>query len=249
MPYKKLNQQGIALSLIIVIIVVLVAAGGVFWFITSKDKSANKVTQLNPNISASEAKTRIDLCKKAGGDDDLCTFLTSYDGLKGPYTAVSTAGSESMTISYDDKGNSKTESPTGSIVVYNGTTYVQNGDVWIKYPSAGDNENDNDVPIISNLENEIEFDENMPENHVRDSYKKIGTEACGNLECLKYEIAGDASDGITKTYIWFDTKEYKLRKIEFTDSENRTHGMTFSYEPVTITEPSPVQEFNASFGL
>lgn len=245
MSYKKINQRGIALPLvIIVVIVVLAGAAGAFWFITSKDKNADKVTQLNPNVSASEAQASLDACLKAGGDNDLCTFAASYNGLDGAYSAEAQHESGNMKISYDGKGNSMVESPTGSIINLNGASYVKSGKIWIKYPAAPNNES---LPVdIDSVNDTLDIDENTPEGSLKDTFKKLGNEACGNLDCFKYQLTTTADTGSTDSFIWFDTKEYKLRKMEYTDAEGKVFSMTFNYGDVTITEPSPVQEFNTS---
>src|SRR5690606_22982830 len=105
----------------------------------------------------------------------------------------------------------------------NGASYVKTGDVWIKY--ADSDSNDENLPVdVDTYTSQFEADENTPENSLKDTYKNLGKEACGDLECFKYQIL-DSAQSEAQTFIWFDTKEYKLRKIESTDAGGITVNM------------------------
>jgi outer membrane lipoprotein-sorting protein len=77
------------------------------------------------------------------------------------------------------------------------------------------------------------------------TYKNLGTEACGNLTCYKYQVTTATAAG-AKQYVWFDTTSYQLRRWQYSDSSTGTTDMAISYQPVTISQPSPVQPLSAT---
>lgn len=70
-------------------------------------------------------------------------------------------------------------------------------------------------------------------------YKNLGTEACGNLTCYKYEQTFKDSPG--KRTFWFDNKQYLLRKETAGYGEFST-TIEYSYDGISITVPSPTKD-------
>jgi len=64
------------------------------------------------------------------------------------------------------------------------------------------------------------------------------------LTCFKYQIT-DTSTPTTETFVWFDTKDFLLRRITTKDGVN-TSDMTLSYDKVSISTPSPVKSSSSS---
>lgn len=237
------NQRGDITIIVIILLTLLVLGGAVYWFLL-RDKEAEKVTQLNPTLNTSEAREHLDDCIKAGGDNDICTFMTGFNGFSGAYTMDITAsgGEGSMKFAYDGQGNSSMTGIAGNVINYNNATYIQSGNVWIKYP-ADEDEDEDDAPIdVDSFSNTFSFDENNPSNNLKDVYQRLGTEPCGNLECFKYQMTDPSATEDALTLIWFDTGEYKLRKIETADEDGEVLTINMNYDKVTISEPSPVQE-------
>lgn len=53
------------------------------------------------------------------------------------------------------------------------------------------------------------------------SYKWLRDEPCGELECFVLEQAPQYPDsGYTRTLVWYDKAEYRIRKIDFFDRKN-----------------------------
>ena len=93
---------------------------------------------------------------------------------------------------------------------------------------------------------EYDFTEKMTEVEDKTTYVRIGMEACGSSQCYKYQIV-DPENQTTKEFIWFDNKDYLMRKMR---SEEVGGDMAISeietkYEKVNITAPSPVKEGSA----
>jgi hypothetical protein len=70
-------------------------------------------------------------------------------------------------------------------------------------------------------------------------YKNLGTEACGNLTCHKYEQTFKEFPG--KRTFWFDTKKFLLRKEESAYGEF-TSTVEYSYDGINISAPSPTKD-------
>jgi outer membrane lipoprotein-sorting protein len=66
------------------------------------------------------------------------------------------------------------------------------------------------------------------------------------LTCYEYQVSGAAAGGTQD--VWFDTGSYKLREWREADSAGNTTDMTVTYQPVTISAPSPVENFSAAAG-
>lgn len=74
--------------------------------------------------------------------------------------------------------------------------------------------------------------QNLHDNLTKSTFKKIGTEKCGELTCYKYEQT-DSADPDAKRVFWFDTKKYLLRKDVFTSGEFSSEN-TYSYDNIDI---------------
>lgn len=71
-------------------------------------------------------------------------------------------------------------------------------------------------------------------------FKALGKEACGNLTCFKYEQSDPGLGGTFRT-LWFDDKEYLLRKEKSTVAEFSVE-VTYSYDNINIIAPSPTKD-------
>lgn len=231
----KSHQRGIGLPIIIALIVVIIGgAAGAYYFI-NKDKDSGPAV-INSEIA--------DKCNEKLDDKDLCKLAASWSSTLS-YTANIRSEGEGqqavMTIKNDGKGNthSKTEvdgTSTAEIIVLGNTTYSKyaGADVWTKLTS--------DTPDTPNTFGPENFDFDFEEED-QPKYTKQGKEACGNLTCFKYTFV-DEEDASNIFTMWFDDKDYLVRKIS-----GATNGgmmeITYDYGSVTISEPSPVQDFNA----
>jgi hypothetical protein len=126
---------------------------------------------------------------------------------------------------------------TYNVITIKDTTYTKDysDGKWWKEIAAKDDSNPKDKTAISEeSSNSDKSDQAKPQ------YKSAGKEACGNLECYKYQVI---NPGVEDTeYIWFDTKQYKLRKATFTSKDGGTSTEEYAYGSVNIKAPSPVKE-------
>ncbi len=72
------------------------------------------------------------------------------------------------------------------------------------------------------------------------SHKFLGMEACGNLNCFKYEETYTSQPDMKRIF-WFDDKKYLLRREEFGFAGVKTVN-EYSYDGINIKAPSPTKE-------
>lgn len=75
------------------------------------------------------------------------------------------------------------------------------------------------------------------------TYKQIGKEQCEKRICFQYEvISSDPTIRTGKEYIFFDDKDYILRKSRTEAEDGTITEVTYAYDAVSIHEPSPLKE-------
>jgi hypothetical protein len=240
----RLDQRGVA-SMLLVIVGVVVIAAVVFagYKVANNHKSstasnapAKSTTSANTTVAASSS------CVAAYHDNNLCKFAgNSTSFAKTAYTAtlhaVQQGTASTMTLKNDGKGNTELTSTQGgqtlSAISLDGNEYIQAtaGGPWIKYPTGVTAPTSNPA---SNMKIGV--------GSSGITYKALGTAACGNLTCFKYQVTDSATPNVTQ-YAWFDNSNYQLREWQYTDASGNTTDMTINYGPVTISTPSPVQSY------
>lgn len=236
---KRLNQDGVA-HLLIIVIVALAIVGGAGYLVMSKQKDSGTAKQSAAGRKAAEAE-----CKKQIDDKDFCKFVSNIN-FDQPYKSVMTTkgiGGSVLTLNVDGKNSSMVSEENGkemsATVSIDGVTYIKDysDGKWTKYP-APEKANDSDEQVET-TEDRVTVDESdFAED--KTTYKEIGKEACGSLTCFKYEIT-DKDEPENKQIIWFDDKEYKIRKYTGNNID-QTYEIIYSYEKVNIKAPSPVKE-------
>lgn len=232
MKTSRRNDHGFAhIEIIIITVVVVGLIGFIGWrFFTSQDSSDN--TALN---KASQQAVKAE-CDKVN-DDDLCKFFGSWEtNLK--YRMITTQNGSKTTfeVDGDDSHITMTGEMAYEVITIGKTTYTRAGDTWYKQTIK---EPEQDVAKDYKQDFvEPSTDEKKPSEDK--TYKKLGKEACGNLQCFKYEIV-DPSSTDAKEFIWFDDKDYRIRK-HLSQSPEYTSETTYEYNNVNISEPSPVKE-------
>lgn len=237
------DQRGIANVAIVLIILVLVIAGAGYYFVS---KAGKKSTLLKTE----DQKTANEACMKVINDEDQCLFFAANNSSEEENMTIVMTGKQGQetytwTVAYDGKGNSHTKMSgkdmSTETIMLNGDSYIKSGNAnsWTKYPKG---EDDNDFLSESSTpfdNNDFNFDYN------KDRLQSAGKEKCGDLNCFKYTYNDSQSDdGENIDYnwtIWFDDKDYKIRKIAGTGSDGSNFEMVYSYGGVSISEPSPVQ--------
>lgn len=228
------DQRGVGHLGLIIAVVVVLAIGGVGYFVYNKNKSGGTSTA-DKAIQEALKNAKCDY-----DDKDLCKFFTSYEAQKYfTIDSVSESDGKKTTMTLKTEGDGKSYMKIGGEtpyeVIYIGTTtYTKAADgTWWKQTTKNDTADD--------FKSDADIDIQEPENAeaAKTKYKKIGKEKCGNLTCFKYqEILPDPA---AISYLWFDDKDYQIRRTQTIDNGNTTDA-TYSYGKVSITEPSPVKE-------
>lgn len=222
------DNKGIA-NLVPIIIAVVVVIAGVGYFVWSKNKDSGG----GSSISLTGKSAKCDY-----SDKDLCKFLTNWK-LNKFYTVQSTDTSEGTTtkstIQYvaPDKFYMKSGGEAAyEMIMIGNATYTKAGNTWYKQTAK-----DTDKTIKDSAKHDFK---DPGDTTTKTEYKKIGTEACGNLTCFKYQVI-ESNTPDTTTYVWFDTKDYQLRRTR-TESAGNVSDQTMSYEKISISAPKPYKE-------
>ena len=238
------NKKGFAPILVVALVVVVIAGVAGYIFMSNKGGSAL------PKVNIPGVKTALD-SKCKFNDAELCKYINkgmAQDMSKLNYTIKTTNIDPEGKISngemkMDNKGNSQIVSSekgkeTSNIIVMGNITYMKDftDNKWFKMENESeDGQEMGDMPNMESIKEEFEKQQENIE------YKKIGKEACGTLTCFKYQII-DPTLTDTTQYIYFDDREYLMRKMSTKDQSGYSYEMIFEYGPVTITAPSPVKE-------
>ncbi|HSX46249.1 MAG TPA: hypothetical protein VLG27_04605 [Candidatus Saccharimonadia bacterium] len=232
------------LRLIAFLVGLLIIAGVAAILADHKSKpaaSTTKIAQLHPT---NDKTIESDCLKSYSNDHVLCKFAVSASDI----TKLSYQATDTLT---DAHGQSKTETimndgTTGNISVetsdqgkvsdvvqVGNTVYLkQSGaNTWYKFTS---NQPSNNNPANGLKPN---FSSSSTPESQKIHYKSLGTEACGQLTCYKYEITRKGAPGKVTT-VWFDTQDYRIQHWR-SQSPNGTDDFVITYAPVSIATPSP----------
>jgi outer membrane lipoprotein-sorting protein len=230
--YRK-DERGIAhVEIIVIVVVVLAVAGFIGWRVLGQGGSKSSDSTATDKATQQALKAE---CEKID-DDDLCKFFTSWKSST-KYRMIATGDGQTSTFEIDGDNSriSVTGEMTYDVITIGKSTYTKAGDVWYKQ-TIKDPEDDVSKEYKQDF---TEPDESTPEAD-KTTYKKHGKEACGNLSCFKYEVV-DPKQADVKEFIWFDDKDYQLRKVSHDGPDGKSE-MTFEYSNVSVKEPSPVKE-------
>jgi len=248
------DSRGIARLKVIVVVVVIVAIGAAGYYVYNKTKTSN-----NPNLAGKTTaeKTAIKetetACMKAYNDKDFCKFASSFNPT-GPYkmTVVTTDKSGktiAMAIEIDGKNNTSMitkdgTNETSAYIQLNGDTYMKNEDdgSWLKTPKS------TDTTPTSTPTSDLKFDstEFSKPAEQRATVKRLGKDSCGKFTCIKYSLVEPNEKTKLDGVIWIGDKDFQLHKMSYKDTDGNTFVGEFSFEPVTITAPTPVKEMPAT---
>ncbi len=237
------KEQGIA-PLIIVAVVAVVAVAG-FFLLKKTGKSPSTMmpstVSLNPN------------CKY--NDPDLCKYVNrtlSGDYFSKPMVMKSTTkdktGKAVSEMSMEMEGPKKVHmvmiqggKEFMNTVTINDTIYMKDqkdGKWWkqsLKDATPQQGQTKQFTPE--------EFKKDL-EGGDKTTFKKVGKETCGNLTCFKYQLIYPGLESITQ-YVYFDDKEYMMRKTVTITKTGETTEMTFELGGSGVTAPSPTKDVPA----
>lgn len=220
----------------------VVVIGGGVWLATKDNNGGGTTTKTSVN---QEVK---DKCKTEVGDETFCKFAGAFGAAEAFKVTANTTGPEGNSVlemQSDSKDNvqmivKQNDQEQANIVLYNGTTYSKDytDGKWFKYGSS-----DTTKPQVTDLKKEFAKGDFKADNGQKIDYVAAGTEKCDNLTCYKYQVK-DPTVPTQEGFIWFDTKDYLLRRLTIKDGQTNT-DMMVTYTSVNISEPSPTKEVPA----
>lgn len=237
MPLKSSVQKGFAPILIIIAVAVVGAIGG--YLLLGKSGKAPSIpgvpsgVTLNPNCKYNDP----DLCKFVNNFKEIKNFgskSTSTEKSGGKFEATfETSGQDKTRMVYTQDGKENY-----NIITIADTTYTKDysDNKWWKQKQPKETPKPNEK--TTNIQDEIAKTE-QPED--KTTYKKVGMEACDSRQCFKYQIIDPANTDSTE-YIWFDNKEYLMRKTRSEGKDGSVTETTVYYDNINITAPSPTKD-------
>jgi hypothetical protein len=230
---KHREEKGTSKLLYVVIGAVVLAVVGGYLFLNNS--GSNPITSvvkkpLNPNC---ELK-----------DSELCKFMNNWSGLTNYSVHSVMRGAEGEMVSHfaiagEDRMqmmSSQNGKESYNMISIGKTTYTKDysDNKWWKVTYEDPK---NELTAVNDFKESFDFDaEEMKD---KTTYKSLGKETCGSLQCFKYQVVNPDFPGTE--YLWFDDREYLLRKTLHEDEGTSTES-TFDYANVNIKEPSPVKE-------
>jgi uncharacterized protein (UPF0333 family) len=243
MKSHRNNQAGFAMMAVVAVVgvILLGAVGYVAWNNFGKQKAAEVTADVANKVALQAASAE---CLKKY-DQDICKFMTNWALVK-QYRMTSTDGAYKMVVELDGDKTRFTMTgqgqPSQETITIDKTTYTKAGSVWYKQTAKDTPKQDMPKSDFKSEFKEPSKDDPATEED-KTEYKKLGKEACGNLQCFKYEIV-DPANTTTKQFGWFDDKDYKLRKY-LTQTPEGNSEQTFEYDNISVKAPSPVKELAA----
>lgn len=223
----------------LILLLTLILAGGVYYFLSQKKQ---------PSVveKAAEKAVVTEILADCKYDKDVCAYFVAQAKAMEKGVIIKTVAnlgqygtstSEMKMLGSDMEVNSyKDGQLESSMISFGGVTYFKDlkDNAWY---SVGDADGNFSDPKESLVEIQATYNEDNLDMQIN----KIGSEACGNLTCDKYEIIDTMGEDGSKSYVWIDTKEHLARKMEFS-FEGGSNVMEYKYETVQISKPSPIKE-------
>lgn len=249
------NQNGFAPVIVLVLAALVVALSGGYYFLNKSKGNSLETTGKNP--LSSFGKTILnDQCSLK--DRELCKYINKIasnpklfqEGLT--MKTTTTTGktvTEGIFEIASDKETRMVSTNNGKevmqIITINNTTYIKDyaDNKWWKNTTKTDDTKPNSN-LIDTKKIEAEFKNQVKEMEINTTYKFIGKEKCGSLNCFKYQMNIKGMGETTTQYLLFDDVEYLMREMITEDKTGTKSIIEYLYGRVKISEPSPVKTEN-----
>lgn len=235
-------------EILVVIVVFALIGGGVYLYLQqAKDSSNSNLT----NQEQAEIKAA---CKLEIKDDLLCTVFSNWGAdNEEPVTITTTATGEGATTTSTMKMDGKNYHTTSVMegtsyesIVLGDTMYSKLDGVWYKQVVSSKAEASATTPDVAEpdqITNEVIDEEKI--NQVE--YKKLGTEKCGNITCLKYQI-NDKESPQEISFLWIDPNKARIMRMQ-NQSDGTSFDMVYKYGSVEITAPADAKDYSEMFSM
>lgn len=133
---------------------------------------------------------------------------------------------------------------TQDMIVIGNTTYIkdQTDGSWWKQVNDTTQASTQPAPAFK-MPSINEMKQEFVAKQQNTEFKQVGTEACGSMTCYKYQEFDNGSTTPKRTF-WFDNQQFLTRKEETTFGSVTTTN-TYTYDNVSVNEPSPTKDVPA----
>ena len=236
------GQLGFAhIGIIVSAVIFVTVAALIVWRVWAAQHHSN--SPASATTSSVQRTTTGTNC--VGNDRDICKFYAAWQAstdFKVTATEVDSGQTSTSTFESSDSGKrfhmltSLNGRPYETINIDN-TVYIKDASgTWWKQNVQASQLDQYRGNYLYNFTNPSETQSTQ---HV--TYKALGQEACGTLTCLKYQVIDPTAADSTQ-YIWFDSKNYQLRRMFTQSTAGTSSDQVFSYGTVTINAPMPVKD-------
>lgn len=228
---RRLTKSTI-ISLTILLAIVLSVAGAFIW----RAYTNRSVKPAQNNTATSERES----CEKLY-DKDVCTFIFTWKSLS-RFRTISEAGGNKTVYEMDgDKAHIVMLGKTNyESMIVGQSMYAKSGDIW--YRQVNKNAKSDAAARMKNSSLSFDFTKDY-KGHPPFTFKSMGKEKCGDMNCFKYEATATADKDVKQT-IWFNDKDYKPFRTFIQTKEDSFETM-FEYDNIAITAPTQYKEFSA----
>lgn len=180
-------------------------------------------------------------------DPDLCKFVNNFKDFKDYSSQSQTTSKQGKSEQlFESSGDNKSHMATTengketyNLITIGDTTYTKDytDNKWWKQVTP---KQQNSPAPTANQQTNIKDEITKSEQEDKTTYQKIDKEPCGGLTCFKYQVL-DPQNQTSKEFLYFDDKEYLLRKTRSEASDGSVTESQISYK-VSITAPSPTKD-------
>lgn len=246
------NQKGFIP--VIIAVVVLVVVGIVGYVMVAKNKAPGKGVLSNIQLPGGIGLNSN--CKLK--DPELCKYMDKSikmaDSFKTGFVGVSVTTDKSgkkMENTWEMAGDaahfvsSENGKELSNMITISNTTYTKDlsDGKWTKFTFNSSSGNGN-KGLFNTDEIKKQLKDTIKDTEDKTTYKSLGKEGCGSSQCFKYQIINPLTTD-TKEYVYFDDREYVMRKMKIETAGSVTETM-FEFKTVQIKEPSPIKESSST---
>jgi outer membrane lipoprotein-sorting protein len=232
------DERGIAFVVEIVLIAVVLGVIGlaVMQFMKAKSGGGSSLIPAKVTLNGNCELKDTDLCKFTNNWQNIKDFSvtsTSTDKDKKVSTGVFEISGDKFHMSSSMDGQENY-----NLITIGDTSYTldYSDHKWWEQTSEKSTKDDVKKDFEFKSDDTDKKDAATP----KTQYKKVGKEACDKLTCFKYEVIEAGVSG--KQFIWFDDRDYLLRREQTTTAEGEVSDMKFKYTKPNIKVPSPTKK-------
>ena len=124
--------------------------------------------------------------------------------------------------------------------------YTKINGVWYKQTVESESEASSAVPDVAEPD-QIADEVVDKERADKVEYKRLGTEKCGDVTCVKYQV-NDEEKPEELSYFWIDPNNARIMRMQ-SQIDGDTFDMVYLYGSVTISAPADAKDYSEMFSM